>query len=684
MKKLLIGLGVLVVLLIAAVVIIPLVVPLESYKGEIQAQAKQATGRDLRIDGPISLSLFPAIAVSVEDVGISNAPGASAPEMVTIEKLDVALQILPLIGGEVAVDRFILDRPVINLEVDADGKANWDLQTGGSAPASDGAAADSSGSESGSSAVSEIRLGEVRLIDGSLSYIDRRSGQEERVTAINMELSLPSLSAPFAAEGSAVWKEETITLSVDAENPRNLMSGEPSNLAMKVEAAPVTFSFDGAARNAGELGLQGQLGLAIPSIRGLAAWTGNPLDFPGEGLGPFNLEGVLEMMGAKVALTEAKLSIDEISGEGLFSVDGRGAKPMIKAELTVDQLNLNPYLPPEGGEAPAGAGGGATTGGSDAASDGAGGDWSDEPIDVSALGALDADLAFNAGGIQFQNVKIGQSSLAVLLKDSKLTADLAEMQLYEGSGKGRIVVDASSGKPDLAADFDLANFQAGPFLADLADFDRILGTTETRLAVTASGGSQRELVSSLAGDGAVVFKDGAIKGINLAAMMRNISVAAIDQSFDDAQQTDFAELSGTFQIDKGIVSNKDLSLVAPLVRMTGEGTIPLPPRTVDYEVKPKLVGSLEGQGGASDLAGIAVPIKVTGPWHDISYRPDLAGALTDQIKDPGALLEKVPDGDSLKDATEGGAKGLLDKLVPGSGGDGDSSPLDLKKGLFGN
>ena len=88
--------------------------------------------------------------------------------------------------------------------------------------------------------------------------------------------------------------------------------------------------------------------------------------------------------------------------------------------------------------------------------------------------------------------------------------------------------------------------------------------------------------------------------------------------------------------------------MAPLIRMTGEGTIPLPPRTVDYQVKPKLVGSLEGQGGESDLAGVAVPIKVTGPWHDISYRPDLAGALTDQIKDPGALLEKVPDGDSLK------------------------------------
>ncbi|NIA69170.1 AsmA family protein [Pelagibius litoralis] len=673
MKKLFIGLGVIVVLLIAAVIIVPQLVPLESYKGEIQARAKEATGRDLRIDGPISLSLFPAIAISVEDVGFSNAPGATTPEMATIERLDVALQILPLISGEVVVDRFILERPVINLEVDAEGKANWDIQTGSAAPAADGGGSAAGSGDSGS-AVSEISLGEVRLVDGTLSYIDRKGGQEETVSEINMELSLPSLSEPFAAEGSAVWKGETIALTVDAESPQNLMSGEASNLAMKVEAAPVTFSFDGAARNADDLGLQGQLALAIPSIRNLAAWTGNPLDFPGEGLGPFNLEGVLEMMGAKVALTDAKLSIDEIAADGLFSVDARGAKPMIKAELNVDQLNLNPYLPPESEDGTPSAGGsdGAAGSGGDAGQGG----WSDEPIDVSALGALDADLAFNAGGIQFKEVKIGKSSLAVLLQDSKLTADLAEMQLYDGAGKGKIVVDGASGKPVVAADFDLANFQAGPFLSDLADFDRILGTTETQLSVTAAGGSQKELVSSLKGNGAVVFKDGAVKGINLAAMMRNISAAAIEQSFSDAEQTDFAELSGTFQIDKGIVSNKDLSLVAPLVRMTGEGTIPLPPKTIDYQVKPKLVSSLEGQGGQSDLSGIAVPIKVTGPWNDISYKPDLEGALKDQIKDPGALLEKVP---------EGGAKDLLDKLAPKSEGEGGStSPLDLKKGLFGN
>ncbi len=677
MKKLLIGLGVVIVLLIVAAVAIPPLVPLEKYKGVIQAKVKDATGRDLRIDGEISLSLLPVIAVSVADVGFSNAPGASTPEMATADSLDVALQLLPLISFEVAIDRFILDKPVINLEVDENGRPNWQFETAGAATAPSGDAA-GGGSGDGGSSVSEISLGDVRLVNGTLNYLDKQGGQEMKVSEINMELSLPSLSSPFDAKGSAVWNGETVSLEVAAANPRDLMNGEASNLAMKVESAPVTFSFDGAARNTGALGLQGALALDVPSIRELAAWAGNPLDFPGDGLGPFNLAGELEMMGPKVALTSAKIKLDEITGEGLFSVDASGAKPVIKAELSVDELNLNPYLPPE----QEGAGGGESAGASsEAAGGGAAGsdDWSDDPIDVAALGALNADLAFNAGGIQFKEVKIGKSSLTVVLQDSKLTAELAEMQLYDGGGKGKIVVDGSKGKPAITADFDLANFQAGPFLTDLADFDRLLGTTESKLSVATTGGTQRELVSNLKGDGAVVFRDGAIKGINLAAMMRNISAAAIEQSFDDAQATDFAELSGTFQIDKGIVTNNDLSLVAPLVRMTGQGKIPLPPRTVDYEVKPKLVGSLEGQGGGGDLAGISVPIKVTGPWSDVSYKPDLAGILKGQLKDPSAVLDSVQGGE--------GAKGLLEKVVPGtsSGDDGGSSaPLDLKKKLFGN
>ena len=65
--------------------------------------------------------------------------------------------------------------------------------------------------------------------------------------------------------------------------------------------------------------------------------------------------------------------------------------------------------------------------------------------------------------------------------------------------------------------------------------------------------------------------------------------------------------------------------------------------------------------GDTDLSGVAVPIKVTGPWSNISYQPDLAGALKEQIKDPSAVMEKMQD--------EEGAKGLIEGLVPGAAPD---------------
>ena len=57
MKKLLIGLATIVGLLVAAALAVPLFVPIDSYKAEIIALIKTATGRDLRIGGRVSFSL---------------------------------------------------------------------------------------------------------------------------------------------------------------------------------------------------------------------------------------------------------------------------------------------------------------------------------------------------------------------------------------------------------------------------------------------------------------------------------------------------------------------------------------------------------------------------------------------------------------------------------------------------
>lgn len=84
MKKVLIGVAAVVVLLLVAAVVVPFLIPFDAYKPQIVAQVKQATGRDLRIDGAVKLSVIPRLELEVGKVGFSNASGGQAKEMAMV------------------------------------------------------------------------------------------------------------------------------------------------------------------------------------------------------------------------------------------------------------------------------------------------------------------------------------------------------------------------------------------------------------------------------------------------------------------------------------------------------------------------------------------------------------------------------------------------------------------------
>src|SRR5579883_3036755 len=247
MKKLLIGLAVLIVLVVAVIIAVPFFIPVDTYKAQLVARVKDATGRDLRIDGPVSFSLLPSLALEANDVSFSNPPGAASKEMAKLAKLQVKLKLVPLLHRDVEIDQLVLVDPVIALEVDKQGRPNWQFGTAEAKPAAPapgkpaaGAPASQSG---GGNGLAELRLDDVRLVDGRISYLDQRTGAKDELDKIAMKLSLPGLDQPFTAEGSAVWKNEPVTLSLSLANPRAFEEGKSSAIALKLAAKPVTFAF---------------------------------------------------------------------------------------------------------------------------------------------------------------------------------------------------------------------------------------------------------------------------------------------------------------------------------------------------------------------------------------------------------------------------------------------------------
>ena len=664
--------GIMAVLLIV-VIAAPFLIPAETIRTKVVAGVRDATGRDLDIKGGLSVSVFSALAVSVKDVSLSNAAWAGATPMVSLAKLDVRLKLLPLLSGKVEVDSFVLDSPDIRLQTDKKGHGNWEFTPAApsqlteaqlaeaqkgktqSAPPTEAASSGSSGGMP-----SEIALGDVRITNGKLVYTDGVTNQSQTIDQLNLKIALPNLNSPLAVDGSVRWRDKVIALTLNAAKPRDLLNGPGSAVDLKVTSDPVTLSFAGSAALADAAKGEGDLDLSVPSLRGLVGWTsGAPLASPAGGLGPLSLKGHVTAGGTQVTFSKLLFALDAIKAEGDLALDNGKTRPAIKGKLAVERLDLNPYLTPASGDNAAAK---PQTAKAPAPTTSKG--WSTDPIDVSGLKTADVDLALSTGSIAVDKIEIGKTLLKLVLNNGRLTLDLTDMALYQGNAQGRIGLDGSGAA--LAADvtLKLKGLQTEPLLQAVADSDRLSGAVAADAALTTHGRSQKDLVNALNGRGGMTFTDGAIKGINLGAMVHNVASAFTGGSSSD-EKTAFASLGGTYTITNGMMKNTDLALLSPLLRVNGAGSVDMPNQSVDYRITPKLAATTEGQGGSKDALGVSVPVIIQGPWDNLTYRPDLVGLVTENLKEPGKLIESVAGKKNTDKILQKIGPGGLGGLVPG-------------------
>ncbi|OUR77817.1 hypothetical protein A9Q83_09885 [Alphaproteobacteria bacterium 46_93_T64] len=652
MKKLVYGVIGLIVLIIVAVIAIPFLVPTERLKEEIMIAANDATGRTLSIDGEFGVSVFPVLGLNATKVSFSNTPNSNVPNMASIEKLTIELNLMPLLSGQVSVDKFVLNKPVIVLEIDKAGKKNWEFasvekeQEASEAKESD----EESEMDLG---IQDLNLGDVQIIDGSITYSDAQSNVSHEIKEANLSLDLRGLDEIFRTEGSAVWRGEKIELNTELGALRAVLKNRATSVKAAVKSAKVSLTFDGNLQSTAPLILGGSTELDVPSLKGLLAWAAEPIEANAGTFEKVSIKGEVGVNGSVYSFTNADLAFDQIQANGDFSVDLGGKVPSLKGRLDLPVLDVNPYLTEGGGNATE----------EKTAAPASSENWDSAPIDFSGLKAANAEFKLTLGKFLIQKMTIGKTSLNAVLNNGVFDLNLDELALYDGRGQGNVTVDASESQAKISQKFTLEGLQLKPFLTDAADFERLEGTGMFQLAITTVGTSQKTMVDNLNGGGKILFSDGAITGVNLAAMARNVTSAFTGGG--DVQKTDFAELSGTYDIVNGLLTNNDLKLLNPFIQVTGKGTVSMPPKTLNYRLVPKVTASSEGQGSGG-TTGISIPIIISGNWANPQYAPDLAGAISN-MADPKAL----------KDTLEKVGKGQLDGILKG----GATTDGESKSGL---
>jgi AsmA protein len=322
---------------------------------------------------------------------------------------------------------------------------------------------------------------------------------------------------------------------------------------------------------------------------------------------PLSAKAEVRTNGSVVNINTITGNVGDGGFNGWASVD-LVSKPLVKVDLDFQRLDL-------ASKASAGSP-------SDA--------WSDAPIDLTGLNYVDAQVKISAA-----QVDIGTSHFAPVAVDATLAggvmkAAISNLGTYGGSSSGELIVDASSGNPIYAMHCDIVGVRALPLLTSLADFDKIDGQMQAKIAARSAGASQHAIMSNLSGTVFANFQDGQIRGVNVAQMIRELTASTLSGWQEQKNQgtgTDLAQLSASFKIDRGQAQTTDLNLVGPLVKVTGTGTVDLGTKMIGFRVEPKLVMTTEGQGRTSDPVGFGIPVMISGPWSAPKIYPDMAGVL---------------------------------------------------------
>ena len=162
------GVAGVIVLVMVAVYVILSSYSFNDFKPRVAQAVKDATGRELKLDGDISLKMGLIPSLVVARVSFQNAPWGSRPELATVKRVEVQVALVPLIGRKIEVKRLILEEPDILIETDRSGKSNLAFETAEKTPA----AQPIEGGVNPGAKPAALMFHDIRIENGSVSYRD--------------------------------------------------------------------------------------------------------------------------------------------------------------------------------------------------------------------------------------------------------------------------------------------------------------------------------------------------------------------------------------------------------------------------------------------------------------------------------------------------------------------------------
>lgn len=579
---------------VLVVLYITLIFDPNDFKPMLVDAVKEQTGRELVIEEPLSWQFFPSIGIRLAGVSLSNPEGFKEAHMMAVKEVVAEVKLLPLLSRDVQIDQLRLDGAKLTLVTTKQGKSSLDGLTGNTA------STDKPADAKQGPGLNAISIGGINISDTSITLIDEAAGSSQTFTLSSLTLGefTPGKAAPLA-------------FAFGADLPDMKVKGE-GEATLTVSEALNALSLAGLNL---EVNAQGD---SLPKGAVKVEFVGGA-------------DVALEAKTAK--LTVDKLSLMDIEGKGAIAANYGKKVPFVDVELAFGAIDVDAILGTEKSETKADT---ATTAPAQK-----------EP-DLSGMKAVDAKLKLDIAAVKVAGLSTADWALRANLAGGVLKVDELKASLYGGKVGASATLDGRKVPAVYSFNKAITGVQILPLLKDAAEVDLLAGTANFDIQGKGAGLLADSIKRNLNANGKFEVADGALYGVNVPQMIRDAQ-AKLKGDLNAAaggeeKKTDFSSLTGSLNIAAGKANNPDLLMLSPLLRISGQGGADLMAETLDYKLATKVVGSLEGQGGDTALAGIEIPLAITGSFTEPKFALDTEALLKGQLKgETDKLKDKLKD-----------------------------------------
>ncbi len=602
-------------------------------KHPIERMASAKSGRSVTISGPLDVRIWSwTPRVSLSGLAVGNPPWEQARPMLTIERLQVQVKLLPLLKGDVILPRVEVIHPVLYLHRETSGRANWTF--GNTKPTNAPAAA-------------APKLPVVRdflIQNGTLTLADDILKLKLDGTVQAHEQGTADDPKAFSLQGKGTLNQQPFALQWSGGPLINLDPERAYPFDLRIAAGDATIESNGKFRKPFDVG---QIDLDVTArgkdLADLFYLT--QLALPNTP--PFTLHAAIDRNGQRIKVAQLAGTVGASDLQGELQVDLSRKKPRIAGNLVSRQLRLQDLAASMGGQAPkegestgpAGEGQSANgkpaqgKKGSKAASVAAATSgkpdrlFPDAHLQVERVRAMDGDVHFEGQSVQAGSFPLQHIDLRVKLDDGVLSLDPFEMQMPQGRLRGLVHIDARGKVPKTHLDARLTNIQldqirpkpkadGGPAATPSAP---LTGEMQARAVLDGSGDSVHAVVSDADGKVIVILPHGEIRSAFAELTGINVTKGLGLLLTGDRQRDEIRCGVAQFAVDDGDMKAQTLLVDTSDVVIKGSGEVRLGPEELDL--------TIQGEPKKLRVGRLRTPVKLNGHLMKPSIGVDVGKTL---------------------------------------------------------